>query len=225
MNSMENEIKYTVSNCKSQQVIRWLSGRCKADKAYHAQTISSIYYDTLGWKSLNEKVNSFFLKTKVRLRWYSDMAYQHHFDATFAEAKFRIGTKRKKIRIPTPFSGTCIAGTALHDAMFLKIPALLEANNIILGEHYFPAYQISYKRIRCTEPFTGATVCFDYDIRVSRANTFMLPQRCPFVLDSAVLELKGNVDEMPAPLLALVHMGCKKVSFSKYYECYRKMQT
>jgi hypothetical protein len=225
MNSMENEIKYTVSNHKSQQVIQWLSSRCKADKSYHTQTVSSIYYDTLGWKSLNEKVNSDYLKTKVRLRWYSDIAYRHHSESSFAEAKFRIGTKRDKVRIPTPYSGTRIANTALHDAMFSKIPSLLESNNIILRENYFPAYQISYKRIRYKEPLTGATICFDYDIWVSRANSFMLPHRFPLTLQTAVLELKGDVNEMPAPLLGLVQLGCRKESFSKYYGCYKKIVT
>jgi hypothetical protein len=220
---MENEIKYTISNHRSQQVIRWLSNRCQVVQTYHAQTVSSIYYDTLSWKSLNEKVNSDFLKTKVRLRWYSDIDYQRHFEPSFAEAKFRIGIKRKKVRIPTPFSGTSIANAALHDAIILKIPPLLESNNIVLRENYFPAYQISYKRVRYKEPFTDTTVCFDYDIRASRTNTFMLPYSYPFTLQTAVLELKGDVNEMPAPLLPLVQLGCRRESFSKYYACYRKM--
>jgi hypothetical protein len=38
-----------------------------------------------------------------------------------------------------------------------------------------------------------------------------------------VLELKGDLNEMPAPLFGLVNMGFRKESFSKYYACYRKM--
>ena len=219
----ENELKYTIGNRRNQQVIRWLSSRCKADKTYHAQTVSSIYYDTLSWRFLNEKVNSDYLKTKVRLRWYSDIVYRHHFNSSFAEVKFRIGPRRKKVRILTTFSGSQIADTALHDAMFSRIPSLLESNHILLGEQFFPAFQISYKRVRYKEPFTGITLCFDYDIGVSRANTFMVPHGHPFALRTAVLELKGDLNEMPAPLFGLVNMGFRKESFSKYYACYRKM--
>jgi hypothetical protein len=120
-------------------------------------------------------------------------------------------------------SGEKIANTALDHAMFLQVPSLLVANNVILGQNYFPAYQISYKRVRYKDPLTGIIICFDYDIRAARINIFMLPQTCPFALHTAVLELKGTVDEMPASLYPLVHMGLRKDSFSKYFACYQKM--
>jgi hypothetical protein len=74
---------------------------------FFPETVSSIYFDTWGWKSLSEKINSDYLKTKIRFRWYSDIAYQLHYAPSFAEAKFRIGTKRKKIRIQTPSFFIC----------------------------------------------------------------------------------------------------------------------
>lgn len=221
--STENEIKYIISNSKSRQVLKWLTCRCKADTKYHAETVSSIYYDTWGWKSLNEKINGDYLKTKVRFRWYSDIPYKLHHKSSYAEAKFRIGTKRKKIRVPTPYSGEWIAGTALNHPLFSSIPSLLETNGVMLGENYFPVYQVSYKRVRFKEPLTGTTVCLDYDIRTPRVNPFMLPGSHPFALQTAVLELKGAVNEIPVPLYPLVDMGCKKESFSKYGACFEKI--
>ncbi len=223
MVSTENEIKYTISNHRHRQVVKWLTCRCKSDTAYFTETVSSIYYDTWDWKSLNEKINSDYLKTKVRFRWYSDMAYQLHHQPSFAEVKFRIGTKRKKIRIPTPYSGEWIANTALNHSAFLRIPALLETNGVILGEPFFPVYQVSYKRVRFIEPLTGTRVCFDYDIWSPRVNPSRLPNSHPFVLQTAVLELKGVVEELPYFLHPLVDMGCKKESFSKYRACFEKL--
>ena len=204
-------------------MVQWLTYRCSRARAFSRQTVSSIYYDTWGWRCLNEKINSDFLKKKVRLRWYSDLVYRRHDPSSFAEAKFRIGTKRHKVRVPTPYHGQWIADTALSDPTFLEIPALLAANGVMLGERYFPVYQISYKRVRFQEPQTQTTVCFDYDIRASRVNTFMLPHYRPFVLPTAVLEIKGALNEMPALLKPLVEMGCKKDSFSKYYACYEQI--
>jgi len=223
MFSIENEIKYTISNSRCRQVIKWLTCRCKAEAQFNAETVSSIYYDTWGWKSLNEKINSDYLKTKVRFRWYSDITYQLHHTPSFAEAKFRIGTQRRKIRIPTPHSGEWIAGTALSHPMFLRIPVFLETNGVTLGDKYFPVYQVSYKRVRFKEPLTGTKISFDYDIWAPRVNPFMLPNSHPFTLRKAVLELKGAINEMPAFLYPLVDMGCRKESFSKYNACFQKL--
>lgn len=223
MRFTENEIKYTIQNAKSRQVVQWLTYKCNRVREFSKQTVSSIYYDTWGWKSLNEKINGDYLKKKVRLRWYSDLAYRRHDPSSFAEAKFRIGTKRHKVRVPTPHHGEWITNTALSHPTFLEIPALLTANGVMLGNRYFPVYQISYKRVRFQEPLTKTTVCFDYDICASRTNALMLPHSRPFVLPTAVLEIKGALDEMPALLKPLVEMGCKKESFSKYYACYEQI--
>ena len=219
----ESEIKYTINNCNNRKILNWLKSRCKVDTAFHAQTVSSIYYDTWNWKLLNEKINSDYLKKKIRFRWYSDISCRQHHEPSFAEAKFRIGTKRTKVRIPTPYSGDKAAQTPLHHPLFMQIPNLLEANGVILGEKYFPVYQISYKRIRFKEPRTGASVCFDYDIRAPRINTFMLPNAYPSTLHTAVLELKGPVEELPPVLYPLIKLGCKKGSFSKYQQCYLRI--
>lgn len=223
MAAPENEIKYTINNARCRQVIQWLRCRCRPETQFCTETVSSIYYDTWGWKSLGEKINSDYLKTKIRVRWYSDIAYHRHYDASYAEAKFRIGYKRIKIRIQTPFSGERMADTALHDPVLLTIPKLLEANGVMLGENYFPVYQVTYKRMRFKEPLSGAKVCFDYDIAAPRVNRFMLPIGTPAAIQTSVLELKGSRYELPAFLSPLVEMGFRKTSFSKYSACFQQL--
>ena len=223
MDLTENEIKYTISNARHHHVIRWLRCRCHVDTKFHAETVSSIYYDTWGWKSLYEKLNSDYLKTKIRLRWYSDVAYLRHDKLSFAEAKFRIGTKRNKIRIETPYSGEWIAKTALNNPVLLKIPSLLATHGATRGENYFPVYQISYKRLRFRDPISDTTICFDYDIAMPRLNPFMLPNGRPCALQTAVLELKGAVNQIPVFVRPVVELGFKKESFSKYGACFQKM--
>ena len=69
----DHEIKLVLPNRAARSLVRWLRSRCWPDPLYPAATVSSIYYDTPDWRLLREKVNSDFLKTKVRLRWYSDI--------------------------------------------------------------------------------------------------------------------------------------------------------
>ena len=79
------ELKYVNSNTKSHILISWLEKSCIPDPEFPVGTVSSIYYDTWDKKYLGEKINSYYLKTKVRVRWYSCLEYKSHNDKTFAE--------------------------------------------------------------------------------------------------------------------------------------------
>jgi len=222
-NKNEHEAKFIISNRKSPQVIEWLRCYCIRDAKFPAGTVSSIYYDTWGWRFLSEKLNGDYLKTKVRIRWYSDIHNKKHSEVSFAEAKFKIGNRREKIRIVTPYSGKWISNTRLDNPKLLVIPLLLRSKGIVLDENVFPVYQISYKRMRFIEPYTGVRVCFDYDISAPRVNNYMLPKYNPFRLQTAVFEIKGGICELPYNLHPLTGIGCKKASFSKYSACFQKI--
>ena len=64
------ETKFVLDQCAEHIVRHWLSRVALPDPHYPANVVSSIYFDTHDWRYLNEKENSDFLKTKVRLRWY-----------------------------------------------------------------------------------------------------------------------------------------------------------
>ncbi len=217
------EIKYINYNTKSQTLISWLKKTCLPDPEFPEGTVSSIYYDTWDKKFLNEKINSYYLKTKVRVRWYSCLRYQSHNEKTFAEAKFKTGGTRDKIRVMTPFSGSRLAETPLENSSLITLPTLLIPEGYPYREGVFPIFQISYKRLRFLEPTTGARICIDYDICAPRTNRIMLPKANPFNIQTCVFEIKSHLPELPASLYPLTDMGCKKSAFSKYSACYQKI--
>ena len=63
----------------------------------------TVYYDTPRLALLGEKIGSDFLKTKVRVRWYAGRDGRPG-DALFAEAKFRVGSQRRKVRHRLPYT-------------------------------------------------------------------------------------------------------------------------
>jgi SPX domain protein involved in polyphosphate accumulation len=222
-NHTENEIKFIISNYRSKPVLAWLKAMCRPDPLYPAAIVSSIYFDTWNWRSLGEKINSDYLKSKIRLRWYSDTDLKQHGPVSFAEAKFKIGYKRKKVRVSTPFSGAWLSNIHLENVLLHEIPRLLQSKGVALDRHYYPAFQIRYKRHRFVEPNSGLRICFDSDIAVPRVNCMMLPKHNPFALHTSVFEVKGDSDKIPYPLFPLMRMGFKKASFSKYGVCFEKL--
>jgi len=139
------------------------------------------------------------------------------------EAKRKNGSRRKKIRVISPYSGDFLSDVRLEDTIFLELPRLLHTQNFVFNENIFPAYQISYKRIRFIEPISGTRLCFDFDIRAPRSNFHMLPRFNPFFLNMAVFEMKGHAQKLPFSLNFLLKLGLRKSSFSKYSACYERL--
>ena len=219
----QHETKFVVSNSFVHLIIQWLRYRCLDDRKFPAGIVSSIYYDTPDWYHLSEKINSDYLKTKVRLRWYADIDTEEPEDESYLEAKYKIGSKRKKVRVKTDFSGKWLSQVALDNQKLLHIPGLLRPKGVMTRSALYPAFKITYKRLRFVEPTTGARLSVDYDIRAPQVNRQMLPRTNPFVLRSAVFELKGSMRDLPNVLGQLTALGCRKQSFSKYSACYAKI--
>ena len=115
----EHEVKFVFPRHKGEQIIKWLQNRCDRDETFPLGTISSVYYDTIGFHALREKINSDYLKTKYRLRWYSDNNNHKIFPNSFFEKKEKIGSARKKNRIMLPVT------EALKTAKYHKHPNLM----------------------------------------------------------------------------------------------------
>jgi len=219
-----NEIKYLIGNRRSGPVLQWLICNCRPDRQFPAGMVNSIYFDTRDWQSLGEKINSDYLKTKIRLRWYADIDGRRPNDRSFAEVKYKIGSKRHKIRVSAPFSGAELAGMDLQNPVLLQIPQLVKSLGIRLHHTYFPVYRIAYKRYRFLEPLYGGRICFDTDIRIPRVNIMAIARQYPLALQTAVFEYKGVFAELPHSLFPLMKLGLRKASFSKYGACYQKLK-
>ncbi len=218
-----NEIKYLIGNHRSIPVLQWLKCNCRPDPQYPTGTVNSIYFDTRDWRSLGEKINSDYLKTKIRLRWYAKIDGSRPNEQSFAEIKYKIGYKRQKRRITAPFSGTELARMDLQNPELLRIPQLLKSHGVHLQRSYFPVYHIAYKRFRFLEPLHGGRICFDKDIRVPQVNYMAVARQYPLALQTAVFEYKGESAELPCSLLPLMKLGFRKASFSKYGACFQKL--
>ena len=216
----EHETKFVLNNSAAGTIIRWLQCRCQLDKKFGANIVSSIYYDTHKWRFLREKINSDYLKTKIRLRWYSDIDSGQPGEDSFVEAKYKTGSRRAKVRVRTGISGKWLNNVNLDNQKLLKVPELLRSEGIFVGSRLFPVFKITYKRRRFVEPVTGARLSIDYDISAASVNRQMLTRRNPHRLSKAVFELKGDATELPDVLHQLTALGCRKESFSKYGICY-----
>ncbi|HDP95497.1 MAG TPA: VTC domain-containing protein [Candidatus Aminicenantes bacterium] len=218
-----HEGKYVIHNSVAHKVVAWLQGRCWPDREFPAGIVASIYYDSRDWRFLGEKINSDYMKTKVRVRWYQDINTKEPLDASFMEVKYKTGGIRRKIRVKTPHSGAWLCETELNDPKLMALPDLLKLGEVFLQGPLFPVFQISYKRRRFVDPVSGLRLSIDYDIHVPRVNPAMVPRFNSANLNSAVFETKGGNSRLPEPLHQLTALGCRKQSFSKYSMGYQKI--
>ncbi len=215
----EHETKFVFDARRAPHVVARLRARCVPDPVYPAGIVSSIYYDTPSWHSFDEKRNSDLLKTKVRARWYADVETGEPVGVAFLEAKLRNGSRRRKVRIRTDVPAEELAQAELAARVVLELPRLLEAEGVALPGSLLPALEIAYTRVRFDEPRSGARLCVDDNIRVSRTNAARLPHARPVALGVGVLEVKGALKDLPPTLAELRALGCRRGSFSKYAEC------
>ncbi len=220
----EHETKFVLPNIRAVKVTSWLKKRCDPDPKFSKGRVSSIYYDSRNWVYLGEKINSDYLKTKIRLRWYSEIETGALFPSTFLEVKSKIGSARKKFRQLLDVESAMVAKTPLNDLMFVRLIKKVEQNNILPKKILLPVYQINYQRYRFIEPITGSRLCVDQNIHVSRVNPMMICKKNPVVLKDAVFEIKGKVDQLPQWLNQLTSFGCRRGAFSKYSCCYLQLK-
>lgn len=215
------ELKFIVSNNRAQSITKWLKTICVPDPLFHIGRVNSIYYDSKDWTFLYEKINSDYLKTKIRVRWYDDVIENKCYDQSYLEAKFKIGSLRKKVRELTRYSGKQLSTMRLDDIKLVDLTSQLYIKGVIPSKNIYPVFQISYTRLRFIDPYSGSRICFDYNISAPRVNKLMLSQSNPLYLNTAVFEIKGQENRLPFSLYPLISMGCRKSSFSKYSTCYQ----
>jgi len=220
--SLEGELKYTIPSNRTKTAIALLDSRLDADPKFPAGVISSIYFDSRDWVFLGEKRNSDYLKTKIRLRWYAPLAgsLPADKDMTFAEAKYRVGSRRMKIRRRMTFSGEQLRMIRLDSPDLMSVPQELRRAGVVCPKAIFPTFVVRYIRRRYVDRLTGKRVCIDYKITTPRVNQTILSTPFPFELTKAVIEVKSLDLEFPRFLRPFLALGLNRTAFSKYYECY-----
>jgi len=213
------EVKYSVPVSACPKVLDWLKATMRPDPKYPRAIIHTLYYDTRNLSALREKVDSDYLKTKVRLRWYQTFDGKAQGEKVFAEVKYRIGKQRKKMRFDTSFSPDFIVQQSINAPELLTLNQLLVEQGVINEESYYPALQLEYERHRFIEPSTGARVCLDSAIYLKRTNPLLLAPSSGCKIPAAVFEYKHLDSQLPYHLATLFEFGAQKSSFSKYFAC------
>lgn len=223
--TLEQETKFVFRHQHLTPILNFVRHTCRRDPDFPQNIVASIYYDTRAWKFLREKVNSDYLKTKVRVRWYRAPDENEPHGKAFIEVKSKVGAPRAKLRVESPYSANWLHHIPLEDLRLLEIPRLLRARGALSEQcPLFPSFIVQYERYRFIEPISSVRLCIDCNIHVPRVNRTMLGMRPPSLLQTDVLEVKGQVDGLPGMLPNLFAFGIKKSSFSKYLACYQQLR-
>jgi hypothetical protein len=216
----EVELKYLLPQARAGFVLRWLEGVAAPERAHPPALVVTTYYDTPGFDLLAEKVDSDFLKTKVRVRWYAPLDGGPPASPAFVEAKSREGGTRRKRRLRLNEPARQLAALPLDDRMWTDLVAGLRTELPALPDGLAPVLRLAYVRHRFTDP-RGARISVDTGIGVEAVSHARLhaPARGG-TLPWSVFELKAHASDLPGHLAPVTRFGARRSSFSKYLACY-----
>lgn len=218
----ERELKFSLPASRVHIARRRLERLCRRDPKFPSAIVWTIYYDTPALDSLGEKLNSDYLKRKIRVRWYSDLNGRVTGPA-FVEAKLRVGTRRSKERARLPYPAEELATWDLQDPRLLGFPLMLRDKGILGQDSWQPVMLIRYRRDRFIEPLSNSRVSLDADISAAAVNRRLVSAIDLSPLATAVFEVKGASDELPVALRSMLPLGLHKRSFSKFLVVYAHM--
>jgi len=221
---LDRELKYVLPAGRVPFVARWLAATCRPDPRFGANDVFTVYYDTLDQQSIHEKIDSDYVKTKVRVRWYAPAGDAPRGDA-FVEVKRRIGDRREKVRVVLPGAAAALAGRPLLDPAWLVVPRELRREGVFLDTLFRPVLALTYRRTRLVEAASGARVSCDTAIRATTAHPSLFVAGTPEPLPVGVIEVKGPSDELPMPLRTMTRFGARLTAFSKYAAVWEQLRT
>ena len=217
--TLEHEVKFIVPAHAATPLAAWLAAVCHPERAYPPARVVTVYFDTPGMALLGEKIDSDYVKTKVRVRWYAPLAGPGR-GVAFAEIKARVGNRRDKTRVKLDVDASDLERWPLEDARWAQIIDTLTAAGQHGVEGLSPLLKLTYVRRRFIDPSATARIALDTDI-VATAMHRRVPGRTPAVLNLAVLEAKGTALDLSPALSHAVRFGARRGAVSKYLECFR----
>jgi len=210
--SLERELKFTIAASKAVPARSILQMVCRPDPGYPVGTVSTIYYDSPEFELLSEKINSDYLKTKVRLRWYSGSRDQ----GAFLEIKSRAGTLRHKVRVQTALPASMLDDLPLDHPALVQVLELARPLGVSIPPRLLPALSMRYDRSRFVEGFSASRISLDTGLEVLRGHPRLPGYATRERLGLAVVEVKGAGADLPRALYPLVNLGIRRAAFSKY---------
>ena len=224
MSKRESELKFTCDAFSAAFIKRGVESICLADDDFSENIISSIYFDTQDWLFADEKASSDYLKAKIRLRWYEAVGSSKTTKGSkcYLEFKRKIGSKRTKSRVLMPFAGDkALLAVQDHSNKEMIQQNINEHIPDLYGHNIEPKFVVRYTRNRFKEPFSTTRISFDTDIQAFSVGNNFAQQASHVRLVESVLEVKGDVDDLPHALRSFHAGKLRKAAFSKYYESYK----
>ncbi|MCB0165118.1 MAG: VTC domain-containing protein [Anaerolineae bacterium] len=215
------ETKYIFIAHQKNMILDWLEYCCIRDPQFYFGSISSIYYDTPGLHLYEEKLNSDYVKSKIRLRWYGDLKDLAP-DAKvkcFLEVKRKYGSVRQKERLDLVLPSEKLSNNPFFDEDILNMPSRACDLMSLTEKTLIPMLLIQYERYRFVDPQSGSRLALDTNIRCLQANGEYIPISTPVYLGAGVFEVKGTHQALPASLQPISNY-LKKEAFSKYGQCF-----
>jgi hypothetical protein len=221
--SFTAESKYSYL-LEDEPIIRsFLDAMFLKDQTHPEDRINSIYFDTRTRRHLAEKVDSDYVKMKVRLRWYGktlDLDPEQVVNA-YLEVKIKNGSRRKKSRQPIEVrAGLLNNGAKSFDELMQFVLFARECGWVPCGQ-LFPALVIHYDRRRYRDPHDWASLALDSCITYSSVNPLLWPTTASRQLSVGVLEVKSETGALPRSLWSIRERFGMRDAFSKYEECWQ----
>jgi hypothetical protein len=213
---LQRELKFVLPLPRAGLALHLLTALCRRDERYPSAIVSTIYYDTPDLRLLFEKLDSDYLKTKVRLRWYGALHGSGGADSSFLEVKMRVGSLREKARVRTPLSPGWLDTVDMEDPALTGIVEQARPLGFSLPGPLLPALMLRYQRYRFIESVSGTRVSLDVDIESPRSRRGLFRIGAPTSIPVAIMEVKGRLDDLPRALRPLAHLGARRAAFSKY---------
>lgn len=213
---LQRELKFVLPLARAGIARHLLQALSRPDDRYPAAIVSTIYYDTPDLRLLFEKLDSDYLKTKVRLRWYKPLGGTGGADTAFLEVKSRVGSFRDKARMAAPLAPGWLDRADLDDPTLVDVVGRAASLGVELPGPLLPALLVRYRRHRFVEVVSGARISLDFDIEAVRGRPGLFRSGAPAFLDEAVIEVKGDSEDLPRVLRPLAHLGLRRAAFSKY---------
>ncbi len=214
------EQKYIFVAQQKEMILDWLQYCYIRDPAFYFGTISSLYYDTPTLSLYDEKRNSDYLKSKVRLRWYENLQESNQaFDVKcYLEIKRKYGTVRQKERMELVISSKKLVIDPFSDEEILSLPARVYELGYFPTGILVPMLLIQYNRYRFVDAQSGARIALDTEICCTHVNATYVSGLPPVYLGAGVLEIKGRHRQLLSSLHP-IHVHLTKEAFSKYARC------
>lgn len=217
--SADHEIKYAVPASAAGSLRTWIGSVCRPDAVHPPARVTTVYFDTPDLAFLTEKIDSDYLKTKVRVRWYGTI--DGGASTVFSEVKQRVGSQRTKLRLGLDVPAADLAHWPLCDPRWPALLVHLRRDVPTLPALLAPVLCLTYTRHRFLDPALAARVTVDSNIRAIGANVALLAGAVPVGLDDIVFEYKSGAFDLPRHLAPIVRFGGRRTAFSKYLACYQ----